>query len=70
MDAYQLSTQIHATALLLARSMTTEELTRVSLLFTQLGTTMATIAALRGLDEADLATGGAAAEDVAEAAAL
>lgn len=53
MDAVQWSTSIHALAVSIARSMDTEELTRVALLFTQLGTTLATIAALQGLDEGD-----------------
>lgn len=53
MDAVQWSTSVHALAVSIARSMDTEDLTRVALLFTQLGTTLATIAALQGLDEGD-----------------
>ena len=41
MDAFQNVTEVHALALTLARTMTAEELTRTALLFTQLGTTMA-----------------------------
>lgn len=51
MDAVQWSTSIHALAVSMARSMDTEDLTRVALLLTQLGTTLSTIAALQGLDE-------------------
>lgn len=51
MDALQWSTGVHALAMTLAQSMTTEELTQASLLFTQLGTTLATIAALQGLQQ-------------------
>ena len=51
MDALQWSTGVHALAKTLAQSMTTEELTQASLLFTQLGTTLATIAALQGLQQ-------------------
>lgn len=50
MDALQWSTGVHALAMTLAQSMTTEELTQASLLFTQLGTTLATIAALQGFN--------------------
>ena len=53
MDAVQWSTSVHALAVSIARSMDTDDLTRVALLFTQLGTTLATIAALQGLDEGD-----------------
>lgn len=54
MDAMQWSTGVHALAMTLAKSMTTEELTQASLLFTQLaqlGTTLATIAALQGIQQ-------------------
>ena len=51
MDAMQWSTGVHALAMTLAKSMTTEELAQASLLFTQLGTTLATIAALQGIQQ-------------------
>lgn len=64
MDAFLWSTSVHATALALAKGMDTEELTRTALFFTQLGTTMATIAALQGLDEANAAEVEADLEDI------
>lgn len=47
MDAVEWSTSIYALAAAMARCMSSEELTRASLLLTQLGT----IAALRELEE-------------------
>lgn len=52
-NAFEWSTSVHATAMALAKSMSTEDLTRTALLFTQLGTTLATMAALQNLDAAD-----------------
>ena len=42
MDAFEQSASVYALALTLAKSMSTEELTRTALLLTQLGTTLAT----------------------------
>lgn len=50
MDAVEWTTGVYAAAVALARNMTPEELTRTALLFTQLGTTLATLAALQGLE--------------------
>ncbi|WP_298021270.1 hypothetical protein [uncultured Dysosmobacter sp.] len=55
MDAFEQSAGIYALAVTLARSMTTEELTRTALLLTQLGTTMATLAGLQNLDRSSSA---------------
>ena len=51
MDAYDWSTGVYAAAVAIAKCMTTEELSRTSLLLTQLGTTLGTLAALRQLEE-------------------
>ena len=51
MDAYEWSAEIYALAVALSRSMTAEEVERAALLFTQLGTTLDTLAALRQLEE-------------------
>lgn len=51
MDTFEQSTSVYALAVALAKSMSTEELTRTSLLLTQLSTTMATLAGLRNLDQ-------------------
>ena len=50
MDAYDWSTGVYATAVAMAKCMTTEELSRTAILLTQLGTTLGTIAALRELE--------------------
>lgn len=56
MDAIQWSTGVHATAMAIARCASSpEELTRTALFFTQLGTTLAAMAAIQGLDAADAA---------------
>ncbi len=55
MDAFEQSAGVYALAVTLARSMTTEELTRTALLLTQLGTTMATLAGLQNLDRSSSA---------------
>ena len=55
MDAFEWTTKVYATAMMLAKCMTTRELTRTALLFTQLGTTLATMAAFRNLEEGDAA---------------
>lgn len=55
MDAFGCVTAIHAMALAMAREMTPDELNRAALLFTQLGTTLATLAGMQ-----DLADGGSA----------
>ena len=47
MDAYEWSAGVYALAVALSRSMTAEETERMALLFTQLGTTLDTLAALR-----------------------
>ncbi|MGO5050398.1 hypothetical protein [Dysosmobacter sp. Sow4_B12] len=65
MDAFQNVTEVHALALTLTRTMTAEELTRTALLFTQLGTTMATLAGLLDLEQ-----GGSAREQAADLAGL
>ena len=51
MDAHDWSTGIYAAAVAIAKCMTTEELSRTSLLLTQLGTTLGTLAALRQMEE-------------------
>lgn len=51
MDAFEQSVSVYALAVTLAKSMSTEELTRTALLLTQLGTTMATLAGLQNLDQ-------------------
>ena len=50
MDAYEWSAGVYALAVALSRSMTAEETERMALLFTQLGTTLDTLAALRQLE--------------------
>ena len=65
MDACQWSLQIQAMALTIAKCLPTDDLTRVSLILTQLGTNLATIAALRSLDEPDPASSGATAATAA-----
>ena len=51
MDAYDWSTGVYATAVAMAKCMTTEELSRTAILLTQLGTTLGTLAALRQMAE-------------------
>ena len=51
MDAYDWSTGVYATAVAMAKCMTTEELSRTAILLTQLGTTLGTLAALRHMEE-------------------
>lgn len=51
MDAFEWTTGVYATAMAMAKCMDAKELTRSALIFTQLGTTLATLAALRELDE-------------------
>ena len=51
MDTFQQSTSVYALAVALAKSMSTEELTRAFLLLTQLSTTMATLAGLQNLEQ-------------------
>ncbi len=63
MDAIGWSGEVYAAAAILAKTLTTEELTRLSLLFTQLGTTLGTIAALQPLEE-ETEGGDAAASDL------
>ena len=55
MDAYEWSAGVYALAVALSRSMTAEETERMALLFTQLGTTLDTLAALRQLEEGETA---------------
>ena len=50
MDAYDWSTGVYATAVAMAKCMTTEELSRTAILLTQLGTTLGTLAALRQME--------------------
>ena len=49
-DALEQSTAVQALALVLAENLSREDLARASLLLTQLGTTLATIAALQDLE--------------------
>lgn len=49
-NAFEWTTGVYATAMTLAKNMSQEDLTRTALLFTQLGTTLATMAALQSLD--------------------
>ncbi len=62
MDAFEWSAGIYASALAMAKCMTPTELTRTALVFTQLGTTLATLAALQNLEAGDTAE----AEDLAD----
>ena len=50
MDALEQSAAVRALALVLAENLSREDLARASLLLTQLGTTLATIAALQDLE--------------------
>lgn len=51
MDAFEQSNSVYATALAIAKTAKSrEELVRLALLFTQLGTTLSTLAALQALD--------------------
>ena len=50
MDAFDWIAGVYMTALAMAKCMDSKELTRGSLIFTQLGTTLGTLAALRELD--------------------
>lgn len=52
MDAMGQSAAVQTLALLMARCLTQEELSRAALLLTQLGTTLGTIAALGELETA------------------
>ena len=63
MDAFEWSTSVYAAAMAMAKSMSREELACASLLFTQLGTTLSTLAALQALD-ASTAAGNAQAADL------
>lgn len=60
-DALEQSTGVYALAAAMAKCMKPEDLTRVALLFTQLGTTLSVIAALQNLDSGNAA---AAADDL------
>ena len=51
MDAFDWIAGVYMTALAMSKCMDSKELTRSSLIFTQLGTTLGTLAALRELDE-------------------
>lgn len=52
MDAFQDSVSVYAAAVAIAKSMdNTQELTRLGLLITQLGTTLTTLAALQQLEQ-------------------
>lgn len=55
MDAFEQSASVYALAVALAKSMSTEELTRTALLLTQLGTTLATLAGLQNLNQSSSA---------------
>ena len=57
MDAYDWSTGVYATAVAMAKCMTTEELSRTAILLTQLGTTLGTLAALRQMVEGGTGAG-------------
>ena len=52
MDAVEWSTSVYAAAVTIAKNAESrEELVRLALLFTQLGTTLSTLAALQALDQ-------------------
>lgn len=53
MDAFEWSTSVYAAAMAMAKSMSREELACASLLFTQLGTTLATFAAIQQIGEGE-----------------
>ena len=54
MDAFDWIAGVYMTALAMAKCMDSKELTRSALIFTQLGTTLATLAALQELDETSI----------------
>lgn len=58
MDAFEWTAGVYASAMAMAKCMDSKELTRSALIFTQLGTTLATLAALRELDETPTETSG------------
>ena len=52
MDAFEQSTAVYAAAVAIAKSINdTQELTRLGLLITELGTTLTTLAALQQLEQ-------------------
>ena len=64
MDAFEQSASVYALAVAIAKNAgSREELVRLALLFTQLGTTLSTLAALQALD-ANTAAGNAEAADL------
>lgn len=63
MDAFEQSSSVYALAVAMAKSLSQEELTRLALLFTQLGTTLSVLAALQSLDR-NTAAGDAEAADL------
>ena len=64
MDAFEQSSSVYAAALAIAKTARSrEELVRLALLFTQLETTLSTLAALQALD-ANTAAGNAEAADL------
>ena len=64
MDAVEWSASVYAAAVAIAKNAESrEELVRLALLFTQLGTTLSTLAALQALD-ASTAAGNAQAADL------
>ena len=64
MDAYGWSAGIQAAALAMAENMTPEQLTLAGIVFTQLGTTLSTIAAIQNLGESS------SAQDIADLSGL
>ena len=54
MDAFEQSAAVYASAVAIAKSINdTQELTRLGLLITELGTTLTTLAALQQLEQGD-----------------
>ena len=63
MDAFEQSASVYALAVAIAKTAENrEEMVRLALLFTQLGTTLSTLAALQALDESTSAGNAQAAD--------
>lgn len=63
MDAIEWSASVYAAATIAKNAQSREELVRLALMFTQLGTTLSTIAALQALDQ-NTAAGNSQAADL------
>lgn len=63
MDAFEQSSSVYALAVAIAKSLPQEDVTRLALLFTQLGTTLSVLTALQSLEK-NTAAGNAEAADL------